>query len=95
MDREKKLAGQGDPSGLIGSGGVQTLSDQVGSGRDVLKSHWSGWVGLGRVGSEGPWNLTGRVGPDPTRPAGFDPTRENPWYSLNTDKHYSTGSGHQ
>ena len=67
-------------SGRVGSGGFQYLTGRVRSGEEILQSRGSGRVGsrrleflAGRVGSADP------TGPDPTRPARFDLTREKSW----------------
>ena len=59
----------------VGSGAFQNLAGRVGSGRvksACLKKF------AGRVGSADPTRLD-LIRPDPTRPVGFDLTREKPW----------------
>ena len=56
------LTGQQESGGLdrAGTGGVQNLTGQVGSGQEVFKSHGAGRVGSGRIRRFS--NLRGRVG---------------------------------
>ena len=69
----------------VGSGRVRRFStiSRVGSGRVRRFSKSRGSVGSGRVKTSRNSRGSGRVGSGRvgrTRPAGFDPTREKPWY---------------